>query len=73
MEEFIVEALLNVFLLFGEVHLLELDFCLLLLECGLLFGGGKVVVDDDSVDVVLEDDSGGRTFVWKGVSGVETL
>lgn len=58
MEEIIVEALFDVFLLFGEVHLLELDFCLLLLECGLLFGGWKMVVDDDSVDVVFEDDSG---------------
>jgi len=52
MEEIIIEILLYVFLLFGEVHLLELDFGLFLLECCLLLGWWEMVVDDYSVDVV---------------------
>lgn len=53
MEEIIIEVLLDVLLLFGEVHLLELELGLLLLECGLLFGGWEVVVNDYSIDVIL--------------------
>ena len=53
MEEIIIEILLDVLLLLGEVHLLELELGLLLLKSSLLFGGRQMVVDDHSIDVVL--------------------
>lgn len=54
MEEIVIEILLDVLLLFGEVHLLKHELSLLLLEGRLLLRRWQMVVDYHSVDVVLQ-------------------
>jgi len=56
-EEVIIEILLDMLLLLGEVHLLELELGLLFFKGCLLFGRRKMVVDDYSIDVIFEDHS----------------
>lgn len=73
MEEIVIEILLDVLLLFGEVHLLKQQLSLLFLEGRLLLRRWQMVVDYHSVDVVFQDDSRGRALVGQSVPCVETL
>lgn len=72
-EKIFVEVLLNLLFLLLEVALLLLDLLLVKLERRLNFlGRRRVVVDDDSVHVILEDLAGCLGLVGQAVSGVES-
>lgn len=69
----LIEVLLDLLLLLLIVALLLLDLLLVELERGLHFlGRRRVVVDDDSVHVVLEDLAGCLGLVGQAVSGVKS-
>lgn len=73
-KEVLVEVLLHLLLLFTEILLPELHLHLMLLEGGQVLGGGRrVVVDDDSVDVIFKDQSRCLSRVGQAVPSIESL
>jgi hypothetical protein len=73
-EEILIQVLLDLLLLLHEVLLLELDVQLMLLEGRhVLHGWGRVVVDDHSIHVVLQDVSCRLRLTGKSIARVETL
>lgn len=73
-KEIFIQVLLNFFLFFIEVLLLKLNLYLMLLERGnVLHSGRRMVVDDDSVDVILQDLPCRLGLVWEAAASVVSL